>query len=62
MVPRDGLRLLDRSTGQLMLYRGGWTVATAPASPSGGATVDAEARAAIAELIAALADAGILPG
>jgi hypothetical protein len=62
VVPRDGLRLLDRSTGQLMLYRGGWTVATAPASPSGGATVDAEARAAIAELIAALADAGILPG
>lgn len=60
--PRDGMHVLDRATGQLMLYRGGWTIATAPAVPTGGATVDAEARAAIADLIAALADAGILPG
>lgn len=60
--PRDGMRLLDRSTGQLMLYRGGWTMAVAPAVPTGGATVDAEARAAIAEIVAALAGAGILPG
>jgi hypothetical protein len=62
VVPRDGMRLLDRSTGQLMLYRSAWTMAAAPTAPAGGATVDAEARAAIAELIAALADAGILPG
>jgi hypothetical protein len=62
IVPRDGMQLLDRSTGQLVLYRGGWTMGAAPAAPTGGATVDAEARAAIAELIAALADAGILPG
>ena len=60
--PRDGLRLLDKSTGQLVLRRdGGWTVASAPAHPSGGATVDAEARSAITGLIAALSDAGIFP-
>jgi hypothetical protein len=62
VTPCDGMRLLDRSSGQQRLYRGGWTAATTPASPSGGATVDAEARAAIIALIAALADAGILPG
>jgi len=62
VVPRDGMHILDRSTGQLMLHRGAWTMAIAPTAPTGGATVDAEARAAIAGLIDALADAGILPG
>lgn len=60
-VPRDGMRLLDRATGQVTLYRGGWTAPTTPVAPAGGTTVDAEARAAIADLIAALADAGVLP-
>ena len=60
-VPRDGMRLLDRSTGQLRLYRGGWTMAAAPSTPVGGATVDSQARTAIVGLIQALADAGILP-
>ena len=62
LAPRDGMRLLDISTGQLRLYRGGWTAATVPAALSGGTTIDAEARTAIADLIAALSDAGILPG
>ena len=60
--PRDGMRLLDRSTGQVKLYRGGWTAPTGPAGPSGGTTIDAEARTAIADLITVLSDAGILPG
>lgn len=60
-VPSDGLGLLDRSTGQLRLFRSGWTAASAPTAPAGGATVDAEARAAIVELIDALVDSGILP-
>jgi hypothetical protein len=58
--PRDGLRVLDRSTGQDIRYAGGWLAPTAPAAPSGGATVDAEARTAIADLIDGLIDAGIL--
>ena len=61
LAPRDGLRLLDRSTGQVKLYRGGWSVPTTPAAPSGGTTIDAEARTAIADLIAVLDEAGILP-
>lgn len=61
VVPRDGLRIFNRASGQLMLYAGGWQVPTAPMAPSGGATVDAEARTAIDAVIGALRDAGILP-
>jgi len=59
-APRDGVRLLDRVTGQEIRYRGGWQRPATPAAPSGGTTVDAEARAAIAGLIAALVAGGLL--
>jgi hypothetical protein len=59
--PRDGMRLLDRSSGQIMLYRDGWTAASVPTVPSGGTTIDDEARTAIAELVEAMVNAGILP-
>ena len=55
------MRLFDASTGQVILYRGDWQRPAAPAEPSGGTTVDSEARAAISALIAALADAGVFP-
>jgi hypothetical protein len=58
--PREGLRVLDRSSGQEIRYRGGWQRPATPAAPSGGTTVDAEARAAIADLVAALIAAGLL--
>ena len=54
------MRLLDRSTGQDIRYRGGWQRAEAPPAAEGGATVDSEARAAIAGLVAALVAGGIL--
>lgn len=60
-APDDGMRLFDRATGQVLLYRGGWQRPSPPVEPAGGATVDAEARAAIAQLIAALVEAGIFP-
>lgn len=59
--PNDGMRLFDRATGQVLLYRGGWQRPAAPAAPGGGGTVDAEARSAIADLIAALVEAGVFP-
>jgi hypothetical protein len=60
-APAEGMRLFDRESGQILLYRGGWERPAAPAEPSGGSTVDAEARTAIAGLIAALVEAGIFP-
>ena len=59
-APRDGIRVLDRSTGQEILFRAGWRRPATPAEPSGGATIDSEARAAIGELIAALVEGGFL--
>ena len=55
VAPKDGMRLFDRATGQVLLYNGG------RALPSGGSVIDAEARNAIGELISALVDGGVLP-
>lgn len=59
--PCDGMRLLNRGNGQFQHYRGGWHVPAVPTGPTGGGTVDTEARASINALIAALATAGIFP-
>lgn len=61
VVPRDGMRLLDRSSGQDLRYHGGWLAPAAPAAPAGGTTVDAEARTAISLLVDRLREAGIFP-
>lgn len=59
--PRDGLRIFDRSVAQEQLFSGSWRKASAPVEPLGGMTVDAEARAAITNLVAALRVLGIFP-
>ena len=61
VAPKDGMRLLDRSTGQERRYFGGWKIAEEAAEPIGGNVVDAEARAAISQLIAAFRVGGIFP-
>ena len=61
VAPRDGMRVLDRSNGQEKRYFAGWQIPDEPVEPSGGAIVDAEARVAILQLIAALKVVGILP-
>ena len=60
-MPRDGMRLLNRASGQDIRFAGGWRMASAPAAPTGGGTVDGQARVAIVQLVAALSTAGIFP-
>lgn len=60
VAPTDGMRVFDRHAGRFRLYDGGWLTAATVALPSGGGTVDAEARAAIAGIIAALTAARII--
>jgi hypothetical protein len=59
VTPRDGITVLDRSSGQQIRFLGGWQRAEAPAKPTGGLLADAQARAAITELIEALRVAGV---
>ncbi|MFO1255266.1 MAG: DUF2793 domain-containing protein [Sphingomonadaceae bacterium] len=60
-APSDGMRLLNRATGQEIRYNAGWHAASRPAPPTGGANVDSEARSAISALIECLVTAGIIP-
>ena len=61
IAPRDGMTLLNRTNGQQRRYFASWLVPSVPAAPSGGSTVDSEARAAINALVAALRTAGVFP-
>lgn len=58
--PVDGLRLLNKATGQYLHYLGSWRMAAKPSSPTGGTVIDVQARSTIGALITALVEAGIL--
>ncbi|MCZ8321981.1 MAG: DUF2793 domain-containing protein [Novosphingobium sp.] len=60
-APRPGLRLLNRSTGQDIRFTTAWQSASRPPTPTGGTTVDAQARTALAALYDSLTIAGVLP-
>ena len=55
------MRLFNKATGQDLRFASAWAGPTRPAVPTGGTTVDSEARAAISAVIAALTEAGIVP-
>jgi len=59
-APRDGMRLLNRATGQEIRFFAGWKNPARPTAPAGGSVIDTEARAALAALGTALVEAGIL--
>ena len=61
LQPVEGMHAFDRSTGSFVLFDGIWKSASAVSDPSGGTTIDAEARNAISALIASLVETGILP-
>jgi hypothetical protein len=58
--PRDGMRVLNRTTGQdLRRADDTWKVPSMPAAPTGGATIDVEVRTALTYLMQSLRDAGV---
>ncbi len=59
VAPLPGMRVFDRSTGSARVWIDEWQTLALPDEPSGGATVDSEARAAIAMLIAGLRGTGL---
>ena len=59
--PVDGMEIFDRSLGQRLFFRTSWEAAAAHQEPAGGTVVDAEARAAIGEILNTLRNLGILP-
>lgn len=59
VTPIPGMRLLNKASGQEIRYVDQWRIPARPALPSGGTTIDAEARAAIVALLAALDAAGV---
>ena len=58
--PVHGMRVFDKAAGKQSVFDGTWQRAADVPLPSGGSTIDAQARTAIAGLIAALVAAGIL--
>ncbi|MEL1251670.1 DUF2793 domain-containing protein [Aurantiacibacter gilvus] len=58
--PVEGMVVRDKAAGQSARYGSGWQRAAAVTTPTGGSTEDSEARAAIAQLVAALQISGIL--
>lgn len=59
IAPHDGMRLFDKATGQHIFYAEGWRRGDSPQLPGPGQTEDSELRAAFANLIEELRNAGI---
>lgn len=60
LAPHDGMQVFDRAAGYLLVFRSGWRHAAAPTISEGGAIIDIEARAALAQLIGVLRHIGVL--
>lgn len=58
-IPPIGYTVRNLGTGSLWVFDGQWRSAVAPMPPSGGATVDPEARATIDAVVTRLCELGI---
>lgn len=59
-APAPGMLAFDRSTGTRRVYDGTWAATPAAPEIAGGATIDGEARTAIAVIVAALSHFGLI--
>lgn len=60
LTPQNGLQVYDSGIGQFRHFDGVWKLPSVPILPTGGALVDAEARAAIIQIATLLRDCGLL--
>ncbi len=60
-APRDGMHVLNRATGQYIRFMAGWKAPGRPGAPTGGTTIDNEARKSLLALFQSLTEAGVLP-
>jgi hypothetical protein len=60
IVPAIGSLLFDQALGQFIQFDGAWQATSVPPSAVGGATVDMEARALLAQVIDAIAKLGLV--
>ncbi len=60
IAARPGLRVYDQASACFRHFTTAWQRCVAPATPSGGTTIDEQARTAIASLLEKLVTAGIL--
>ena len=60
IAARTGLRIYDKASLCFRHYTDSWQRCVIPAAPSGGTTIDQEARTAFGNLLAKLVSAGIL--
>lgn len=56
----DGSLVFDRALGQFVRFNGVWEAVSVPPGATGGAVVDAQARALLAQVIDALAKLGLV--
>lgn len=61
IVPRTGMLVLDKASGQQIRFTDRWERPAAPTAPNGGDTIDREARETLAILVEAMKSAGIFP-
>lgn len=60
LAPHEGMRVFDRAQQCFRLFAEVWRSIAAPALPTGGGTIDAEARIFIADLVQSLRECGLL--
>lgn len=60
-APPHGMVVYDRTIGAIHRFSGVWEAPARPVAPTGGTTIDSEARAAIAAIVTALTTAGLIP-
>ena len=60
LPPHEGMRVFDRERQCFRLFAEGWRGIEAPALPTGGSTIDVEARTFLADLVQSLRNCGLL--